>query len=403
VLAAQSWLWYNASVGNNASGQASGAYIFRPNSSKAIPAFSGTPKMHLARGEVADEVHQTFGPWVSQRVRLGKESRHAEITYTVGPIDSKDGLGKEIVSRIVTNLNTSGQCLTDSNGREMLQRKRDYRPSWHMNQTELVAGNYYPVTTALAIKDKNAQLTVLTDASQAGTGCVRDGEVELMTHRCLLRDDSRGVGEPLNETEGITPYAAGVSPGKQGQHYGPGLVTRGKHLLLLDKPTAAAASWRPLVDRLHMAPLPFFHTEVTAPATASYSALMQLPQNVELVTLARWNADQILVRLAHQFGIDEDAELSKPVTVDIERLFKGQQVLAVDERGLSVTSSRSEVLESRFPWRVEGEEDKPLSSAMQPDQETKETAGNTTISLSPLQIRTFLVRLAPAPVELLMV
>lgn len=402
ALATQSWLWYNASVGNNESGQASGAYIFRPNSSKAFPVFSGTPKMHLARGVVADEVHQTFGPWVSQRVRLGKDSRHVEITYTVGPINSSDGLGKEIVSRIVTNLRTSGQCLTDSNGREMLQRKRDYRPSWKMNQTEPVAGNYYPVTTALAIRDAHAQLTMLTDASQAGTGCVTDGEIELMTHRCLLRDDSRGVGEPLNETEFATPY---VGDGPQGQHYGPGLVTRGKHLLLLDKPDAAAASWRPLVDRLHMAPLPFFYTgaAAAAPATASYSALMQLPKNVELVTLAWWNTDQILLRLAHQFGVDEDVELSKPVTLDIGQLFNGQQIVALEERGLSVTSSRSEVLQSRIPWQVEGEQGKLLSSAGQPDQATTQTVGSTTISLSPLQIRTFLVRLATAPAELLMV
>ena len=37
------------------------------------------------------EVTQTFGPWVSQRVRLAAGARHAEFTYTVGPIPLDDG------------------------------------------------------------------------------------------------------------------------------------------------------------------------------------------------------------------------------------------------------------------------------------------------------------------------
>ena len=40
----------------------------------------------------------------------------------------------------------------------------------------------------------------------AAVASLADGEVELMVHRRLLYDDSRGVGEPLNETQGITPY-----------------------------------------------------------------------------------------------------------------------------------------------------------------------------------------------------
>ncbi len=34
---------------------------------------------------------------------------------------------------------------TDANGREMLRRDRDQRPTWDLNVTESVAGNFYPV------------------------------------------------------------------------------------------------------------------------------------------------------------------------------------------------------------------------------------------------------------------
>lgn len=74
----------------------------------------------------------------------------------------------------------------------------------------------------MGCRDSAAQLTVLTDTSQAGTGCVRDGEIEMMVHRRLLKDDGRGVGEPLNETEHVTSYVGTL----QGQHYGPGLAPR---------------------------------------------------------------------------------------------------------------------------------------------------------------------------------
>ena len=75
--------------------------------------------------------------------------------------------GKEVVSRFVTPIPSAGEILTDSNGREMLARRRDSRATWKLNQTEPVAGNYYPVNAAAAIRGGGAQLTVLVDRAQA--------------------------------------------------------------------------------------------------------------------------------------------------------------------------------------------------------------------------------------------
>lgn len=361
---------------------------------EALPVFTGLPFMQITRGPLADEVVQTVGSWVMQRMRLGKKAKHVEITYTVGEIPVDDGVGKEIVSRISTDIKTAGTCYTDSNGREMIYRKRDYRASWNFTQTEPVAGNYYPVTTSLFIRDDQAQLTVLTDTSQAGTGCVRDGEIEMMVHRRLLQDDGRGVREPLNETEYVTSYVANP----KGQHYGNGLVVRGQHWLHLGPPQSAAQSWRPLMDRMYMPLLPFFTKG--AVDMGMFWFLKALPKNLEIVSLASWDDKTLLLRIGHQFGVDEDSELSKPATVDLQTLFAGAHITSIQERGLGGTISSDEVEKRRITWPLEAGGNAATAEANRP-HDGHHGATATTVTLGPLQIRTFLLEMeagARAPI-----
>ena len=74
------------------------------------------------------------------------------------------------------------------------------------------AGNYYPVNNMISIQDAKTQFVVVTDVSQGGSS-LNSGEVELMVHRRVQADDSRGVQEPLNETMcGCNDI--GASPGR---------------------------------------------------------------------------------------------------------------------------------------------------------------------------------------------
>jgi lysosomal alpha-mannosidase len=94
---------------------------------------------------------------------------------------SSDNIGKEVISRFTTDLQTNGLFYTDSNGRELLERKRNYRPTWDFQVTEPESGNYYPVTSKILIRDsvKQQEVAVLNDRSQGGSS-LNDGQVELM-------------------------------------------------------------------------------------------------------------------------------------------------------------------------------------------------------------------------------
>lgn len=89
--------------------------------------------------------------------------------------------GKEVITKFSTPLESNSVFYTDSNGREMLERTRNFRPTWDIEINETESSNYYPVTSRIVIKDqeKKLEFAVLTDRAQGGSS-LRDGEVELM-------------------------------------------------------------------------------------------------------------------------------------------------------------------------------------------------------------------------------
>ncbi len=104
-------------------------------------------------------------------VRLYAGSRDVEFEWLVGPIPVEgDGVGKEVVARYrAPSVRSKGRFLTDANGRQLLERERDRRPTWTLNVTEPVSGNYYPVNSRIRLEDgdgQGASITVLTDRSQ---------------------------------------------------------------------------------------------------------------------------------------------------------------------------------------------------------------------------------------------
>jgi len=72
------------------------------------------------------------------------------------PVDISDGKGKEITINFYSPLiNNQGVFYTDSNGLEMQERRLNYRETYTVNLTEPVAGNYFPIYTAIYIQNSN--------------------------------------------------------------------------------------------------------------------------------------------------------------------------------------------------------------------------------------------------------
>lgn len=100
--------------------------------------------------------------------------------------------------------NSNKTFWTDSNGLEMQKRVINHRDTFDMKNTKQnISSNFYPVTSAIIMRDTNStkQVTILNDRCQAGAAALEKNTIELIQHRRLLQDDIRGVEEPLNERD----------------------------------------------------------------------------------------------------------------------------------------------------------------------------------------------------------
>ena len=123
--------------------------------------------------------------WVSKTFRIYHNDQKIEVSWTVGPIPvAGDFIGKEVITRVCNRaIRSNGTFYTDSNGRQMMERRRDERPSYDISpDLESVSQDYYPVTAMISLRDEEEEMVVLTDRAQGGSS-LEDGCIELMLHR----------------------------------------------------------------------------------------------------------------------------------------------------------------------------------------------------------------------------
>lgn len=344
---------------------------------------NSTGPMMVARGPILDEIHQQFDSWIYQVTRLYKDKEHAEVEYTIGPIpsDSYDG-GKEVITRMKTKISTNKKFYTDSNGRDFLERVRNEREDWKLEVNEPVAGNYYPINLGMYMKDSTHEYSLLVDRSTGGSS-LKDGQIELMLHRRLATDDSKGVGEVLDEQVCIDDDQCEA------------LTVRGNYYMGIHK-LGEGAQWRRTTGQEVYSPLllAFTHensekwkASLSTKAT-SMDSNYTLPLNVALITLQELEDKTVLLRLAHLYEDGEDSKLSRLAEVELKKMFAGKEIKEVNEMNLSVNQKKSE-MRNRLKWRVEGDE--ANASEHIPLRGGPVDGSTLVVELGPMEIRTFLL------------
>ncbi|XP_062200686.1 alpha-mannosidase [Phragmites australis] len=374
----QSFLWYRSSTGDALDSQASGAYIFRPDGNTPTIVSRLVP-LKVIHGPLVDEVHQQFSSWIYQVTRLYKNKEHAEVEYTIGPVPVGDDVGKEIITRLTANMATNSTFYTDSNGRDFLKRVRNYREDWDLQVTQPVAGNYYPVNLGVYVADGKYELSVLVDRA-VGASSIQDGQLEIMLHRRILKDDGRGVGEPLDEVVCVDQDCEG-------------LTARGTYYVNVDK-LGHGAHWRRTFGQQVYSPflLAFTHEDETSwksynvAKTSIMDGNYSLPDNVAIVTLQNLDDGTTLLRLAHLFEAAEDPQYSVMAKVELRKVFGKRTIKELTETNLSANQKKSEI--KKLNWNVIGD----TESGPDPVKGGPVDSQALVVELGPMEIRTFLLK-----------
>lgn len=147
------------------------------------------------------------------KVRYYNKTGLIEADVTTQGIDYSDGVGKDLIVNFkFDDFEANKTFYTDSNGLEMQERVLNHRNMWNFSTIQNISANYYPVDTAIAMKDKrrNVGVTVMNDRSQGGSAELIKGNIELIHSRRMIHDDDRGVGEPLDELEDLNDNSRGI-------------------------------------------------------------------------------------------------------------------------------------------------------------------------------------------------
>eukprot|EP00899_Mesostigma_viride_P024803 jgi/Mesvir1/5507/Mv15548-RA.1 len=406
-----------------------GAYVFRPTRGDAAdlatlgikdgnpaPAMPGAT---ILRGPALQEVRVWVNEWASMTFRLTRGARHLEVGYSLGGLNdaqARERGGASIVVRVESDVQSAGAFYTDSNGLEFMQRVRDVRPHYKVNQMSgwgfnPVSGNYFPITSAAYIRDDRAMLSLVTDRA-AGAASLRDGEMEVMVHRKLNGDDGKGLDEVMDGSGPVSGMLRlQLARAMDGVEILRSLMqeTIQEPLLLLRLATHDVAGGGSSGGGASLAGIGGTAGGAPPPKPRNTLALgggllADLPKGIELQTLQAVSPGVLLVRLAHTLALGESSSpVGKSISVDLGHMFTGLGTL-VPKAGLVVTRATElsllgsmkveDMRAARLRWRTnETAEDKAREARV---TRSREQVGGLVVEIAPMEIKTYRLEVAYA-------
>ncbi|EDW77501.1 uncharacterized protein Dwil_GK24523, isoform A [Drosophila willistoni] len=350
-------------------------YTFRQNND--IEVFENNFEFTVYDGTLVKEVHQQVNEWISQVIRIYEGVNHVEFEWLVGPISTDDNLGKEVVTYFQSEIESNGVFYTDSNGREILKREKDQRESFVADLSKAPnSGNYYPVTSRIALQDENKRMALLNDRSQGGTG-MDNGRLEIMLHRRHFFNDGGGVGEALNE-----------------EQFGTGLIARGQLYLMLNPVNKGATISERLTEKEIILPFWKFFSKASTATSAVPKALPSfdvLPDSVHLLTLEPFTEKEILLRVENILDVNE----GNTVCFNPRLILDGLSGQEIRETTLDGNLPLTEMKRFKFTHdssSVQSKSPEYFTASYIPLEAKSRDLIDSQICLDPMQIRTFIIK-----------
>ncbi|BFF95150.1 lysosomal alpha-mannosidase [Drosophila madeirensis] len=356
----------------------SGAYVFRQKEDVDLKFLEDKVEFTVYDGALVKEVHQQFSEWISQVIRIYEGVNRVEFEWLVGPIPTDEDTAREIVTVFDSEISSNGVFYTDSNGREMIKRVKDKREDFNPDLgRQPISGNYYPIVSRIALEDSNKRIALLNDRAQGGTS-MQNGQLELMLHRRLVRDDGYGVSEVLNE-----------------QKYEKPLIARGKVYLILNSVEESTKVER-VAEKEILLPFSVFFSKGSSQSSSAVAKTVpsfdDFPQSVHLLTLEPFTDDEILLRVENFLDHIE----GNVVSFNIRPIFDGVGGVAIRETTLDGNLPLSEM--KRFKFHAEGsgavstEAEFYTAAHKALSADSSMEASEFSVTLHPMQIRTFIIK-----------
>jgi len=119
-------------------------------------------------------------------------------------------IGRDVVVDwyFLDDFDSGDKLYIDSNGLEMIPKQNFHRRDYNYKFNNTIGANYYPMTSAIAIRDENKspdmqkQILIMNDRSQGASAGLRGRKnIEIMQNRRFKHHDHYGVTQPLNDLD----------------------------------------------------------------------------------------------------------------------------------------------------------------------------------------------------------